>query len=60
MKGLKHKTGTLAITYDDDEEAFTVFLIMDAIPEINILPKLAAPYVEAGVVDTFKGMFGLF
>ena len=57
--GIKHKTGVLHLTYDEDSDTYKVYIVLDVIPEINILPKVAAPYTEAGLVDTFKGMFNL-
>lgn len=57
--GVKHKTGVLHLAYDEDEDVYRVYIVLDVIPEINILPKVAAPYTEAGLVDTFKGMFNL-
>lgn len=59
-KGVKHKTGEIHLTYDEIEETYDVHLVLDVIPEINILPKVGAPYVEAGLVAIFKGMFNLY
>lgn len=57
LQGLKHKTGVLDISFNKEQEVYFLYLTLDVIPEINILPKLAAPFIEAGIVDIFKGMF---
>ncbi|MFZ8933083.1 MAG: hypothetical protein ACO20H_05485 [Bacteriovoracaceae bacterium] len=59
-KGVKHKTGEIHLTYDDYDETYGIYIILDIVPEINILPKVGAPYIEAGLVAIFKGMFNLY
>ncbi len=58
-EGLKYKAGDLHVKLDTANNQYLVFLTTDVIPSITLLPGVAAPYVEAGIVAVFKGMFGL-
>lgn len=59
LQGLKYKTGILSLSYNQEQEVYLAIVILDVVPEINILPKVAAPYIETGLLATFKGMFGI-
>jgi len=58
-QGLKYKAGILHLSYDEEEDVYYVYLINDVVSSIDILPNVAAPYVEKGLVAIFKGMFDL-
>jgi hypothetical protein len=58
-KGVKHKTGVIHLSFNPEDEFYQVYITLDVIPEIDILPKVAGPYIENGLVDVFKGMFNM-
>ncbi len=59
LEGVKGKKGELHITFNEEKNVYEVFVIVDIYPAIAILHKLAAPYMEAGFVSMFLGMFDL-
>jgi len=54
-KGLKFNRGELHLLQNDQN--WNVVFINDVIPSIDILPKVAAPYIERSMMDIFHGMF---
>ena len=59
LEGLKAKSGELHIGFDAEKNVYLICVIVDIHPSIAILHKLAAPYMEAGFVSMFLGMFDL-
>lgn len=57
LKGLKYKTGILHIGYDEEEDAYMLYFKLEVVPEIDLLPSIAAPYVGKAFISVFEGMF---
>ncbi|MBT3984460.1 MAG: hypothetical protein HOE90_24100 [Bacteriovoracaceae bacterium] len=58
-EGLKMKNGHIHVAYDEDNGEYILFLNANVIPGIDLLPKIAAPYIERSIVAVAKGMLGL-
>ncbi|MBF0206602.1 MAG: hypothetical protein HQK53_06910 [Oligoflexia bacterium] len=58
-EGLKHKSGEIYLKYDEQNGRFVLFSIVNIIPQIDLLPTIAAPYIEKAVVATFRGILGI-
>jgi hypothetical protein len=59
LEGLKGKKGEIHVAFDPEKNAYQLFVIVDIYPAIALLHKMAAPYMEAGFVSMFLGMFDL-
>lgn len=59
LKGLKHKLGILHLALDQESNEYVLYLTIDVIPSIDLLPKIAAPYIEKAMMAIFLGMFDL-
>ena len=58
-EGLKYYEGVLSILYDPQSLDYIVFTEFWLVPTINILPELAIPSIERGLVALVRGMFEL-
>lgn len=58
-KGIKHKVGILHMSLNKDTNEFYLYLTIDIVPSIDLLPKIAAPYIERAMMGIFLGMFNL-
>jgi hypothetical protein len=59
LKGVKDKKGELHLVYLPQQNVYRFYVLINVWPEINILHKVAAPYVEKALVSIFLGMFDL-
>ncbi len=57
-KGIKYKVGILHLAKLQNND-YLVYLTVDVIPAIDLLPKIAAPYIEKAMMGIFTGMFNL-
>lgn len=56
-KGLAYKVGEVHLA--QHEGGHRVFIRIALIPEINVLPEVALPFVEKAFLAIFKGMFDI-
>jgi hypothetical protein len=54
--GLKYKTGTLHVAYDEDEDTLKLYSITHVIPSVNLILSLAEAHVAKGIEAIFVGM----
>ncbi len=59
-EGIQYKTGTLSISYDEDEEVYYAFATIDVIPDMGfeLALNFGAKSVATSLVSIFSGMFG--
>lgn len=57
-KGIKYKVGILHLAKTQNND-YMVYLTIDVVPSIDLLPKIAAPYIERAMMAIFTGMFNL-
>ena len=58
-EGVKYKEGEIHIQYNQENGEYVLFMMTDVVPGIDLLPKVAAPYIERGIVAVAKGMLNL-
>lgn len=58
-EGVKRKDGEIHIQFNEETGEYYLFMVTDVIPGIDLLPKVAAPYIERGIVAVAKGMLNL-
>ena len=58
-EGVKYNIGELHIVKTSDLKSYLVTFVTDVVPSIDLLPKVAAPYIQRPMLDVFKGMFNL-
>ncbi|MBF0313206.1 MAG: hypothetical protein HQK50_10330 [Oligoflexia bacterium] len=57
--GLKYKYGQLFARFDQEKQKYYVLAVTRVIPSIDLLPSVAAPYIEASMLAIFQGVFDL-
>ncbi|MBF0298489.1 MAG: hypothetical protein HQK51_07195 [Oligoflexia bacterium] len=58
-EGIKYKHGEIYVRKNTKDNNYYVYADVRIIPEIDLLPTVAAPYIEGSVVAIFKGVFGI-
>ncbi|MBF0360092.1 MAG: hypothetical protein HQK49_03735 [Oligoflexia bacterium] len=58
-EGIKEKSGELFVKRNKNSNSYYVYSITRSVPGIDLLPSVAAPYIEGSVVAIFKGIFGM-
>ncbi len=59
LQGVKDKKGELHLVYLPEQNIYRFYVLINTWPEISILHKVSAPYVEKALVSIFLGMFDL-
>ncbi|MBF0205862.1 MAG: hypothetical protein HQK53_03150 [Oligoflexia bacterium] len=57
--GVKNKYGRMFIKLDKDNNRYLSYSVTQVTPSIDILPSIAAPYIEKIVVTIFESVFNL-
>lgn len=57
--GLKNKFGNIAIKHDKENHRYLLMAETNITPAIDLLPGIAAPYIEKSIVSVFEGIFDL-
>jgi hypothetical protein len=58
-KGVKHNVGELHIGETANKASWILYFVTDVVPDIELLPNVAAPYIHRPIHAIFKGMFDL-
>lgn len=58
-EGLKFQTGDLFVKHDKENNQFLIYSVTKVVPGIDLLPSIAAPYVEDSVVALLKGILSI-
>lgn len=58
-EGVKRKDGEIHIQYNEESGEYILFMVTDVIPAIDLLPKVAAPFIERSIVAVARGMLNL-
>ncbi|MBF0205891.1 MAG: hypothetical protein HQK53_03295 [Oligoflexia bacterium] len=57
--GVKNKYGRMFLKLDPEAQKYLVYVVTQTTPQIDLLPSIAAPYIEKSVTTIFEGVFDL-
>lgn len=58
-EGVKKKEGEIHIQFNEETGEYILYMVTDVIPAIDLLPKVAAPFIERAFVAVARGMLNI-